>query len=176
MAVVGAAAISLSFASTASAQVDTDFNYTLTGADPVLAEHYHNGCTLHATSNNNYQTRPITITVSGTYSMEDRYATGDASAAIISGSFNPASPATGCVLSIDDGPVSGPVSAGNYTLVLSTLGDGPGTYGIRLNGPAAVVATSPTPVPTLSEWAMILFGTILAGGAALYIQRRRLIA
>lgn len=31
----------------------------------------------------------------------------------------------------------------------------------------------PAPVPTLSEWAMILFGTILAGGAALYIQRRQ---
>ena len=35
---------------------------------------------------------------------------------------------------------------------------------------------APAPVPTLSEWAMILFGTILAGGAALYIQRRRLTA
>lgn len=32
------------------------------------------------------------------------------------------------------------------------------------------------PVPTMSEWAMILFGTILAGGAALYIQRRRMMA
>lgn len=32
---------------------------------------------------------------------------------------------------------------------------------------------SPNPVPTMSEWAMILFGTILAGGTALYIQRRR---
>ncbi|WP_428151500.1 IPTL-CTERM sorting domain-containing protein [Brevundimonas sp.] len=30
------------------------------------------------------------------------------------------------------------------------------------------------PVPTLSEWAMILFGTLLAGGAALYIQRRQM--
>lgn len=30
------------------------------------------------------------------------------------------------------------------------------------------------PVPTLSEWAMILFGTILAGGAALYTERRKL--
>lgn len=29
------------------------------------------------------------------------------------------------------------------------------------------------PVPTLSEWAMILFGAVLAGGAALLIQRRR---
>lgn len=32
---------------------------------------------------------------------------------------------------------------------------------------------APEPVPTLSEWAMILFGTILAGGAALCIERRR---
>lgn len=30
------------------------------------------------------------------------------------------------------------------------------------------------PVPTLSEWAMILFGVVLAGAAALIIQRRRL--
>lgn len=29
-------------------------------------------------------------------------------------------------------------------------------------------------VPTLSEWAMILFGLVLAGGAALVIQRRRM--
>lgn len=31
----------------------------------------------------------------------------------------------------------------------------------------------PTPVPTLSEWAMILLGIVLAGGAALTIKRRR---
>ena len=36
----------------------------------------------------------------------------------------------------------------------------------------AVVAT----VPTMSEWAMILFGLILAGGAALYVQRRQFAA
>lgn len=30
------------------------------------------------------------------------------------------------------------------------------------------------PVPTMSEWAMIILGTMMAGGAALYIQRRRL--
>ncbi len=35
------------------------------------------------------------------------------------------------------------------------------------------VAT-PIPVPTLSEWAMILLGLVLAGGAALYIQRRQM--
>jgi len=29
-------------------------------------------------------------------------------------------------------------------------------------------------VPTLSEWALILFCLILAGGAALYVQRRQM--
>lgn len=31
------------------------------------------------------------------------------------------------------------------------------------------------PIPTLSEWAMILFGMLLAGGAALMLQRRRIL-
>ncbi|MGO4410335.1 MULTISPECIES: DUF11 domain-containing protein [unclassified Brevundimonas] len=35
------------------------------------------------------------------------------------------------------------------------------------------VAAPPAPVPTLTEWAMILFGLVLAGGAALHLQRRR---
>lgn len=32
---------------------------------------------------------------------------------------------------------------------------------------------TPAPVPTMTEWVMILFAMMLAGGAALYIQRRR---
>lgn len=42
--------------------------------------------------------------------------------------------------------------------------------GIRVNFAPAVITT----VPTLSEWAMILFGVMLAGGAAVLVQRRRL--
>ncbi|MBB5746873.1 IPTL-CTERM sorting domain-containing protein [Brevundimonas variabilis] len=38
------------------------------------------------------------------------------------------------------------------------------------------VAAPPASVPTLSEWAMILMGLTLAGGAALYIQRRHMAA
>lgn len=34
------------------------------------------------------------------------------------------------------------------------------------------LTTPPEPVPTLSEWAMILLGLMLAGGAALHLQRR----
>lgn len=37
---------------------------------------------------------------------------------------------------------------------------------------AAAIAP-PAPVPTISEWALILLGVMLAGGAALMIQRRR---
>lgn len=36
-----------------------------------------------------------------------------------------------------------------------------------------VSAVAPAAVPTMSEWAMILLGVLLAGGAALTIQRRR---
>ena len=39
-----------------------------------------------------------------------------------------------------------------------------------------LTAPAPAPVPTLSEWAMILLGLMLAGGAAIQIQRRRLMA
>lgn len=35
------------------------------------------------------------------------------------------------------------------------------------------VAAAPASIPTMSEWAMILLGVLLAGGAALMIQRRR---
>ncbi|WP_426038326.1 IPTL-CTERM sorting domain-containing protein [Brevundimonas sp. DC300-4] len=46
-----------------------------------------------------------------------------------------------------------------------------------LDTPRELVLTrgvAPAPIPTLSEWAMILLGIVLAGGAALYIQGRRL--
>ncbi|WP_426040883.1 IPTL-CTERM sorting domain-containing protein [Brevundimonas sp. TWP2-3-4b1] len=53
---------------------------------------------------------------------------------------------------------------------------GTGWFGLNGNDFGVTVNFGPAPVPTLSEWAMILFGLILAGGAALYIQRRQLIA
>ena len=39
-----------------------------------------------------------------------------------------------------------------------------------------VSSTSPAPVPSLSEWAMIMFATLLAGAAALTLHRRRQVA
>lgn len=49
---------------------------------------------------------------------------------------------------------------------------GPGAYELILTRPTPVAAA----VPTMSEWAMILFGMLLACLAALYIQRRRMTA
>lgn len=34
-------------------------------------------------------------------------------------------------------------------------------------------AAAPAPVPTLDQWAMIILAALLAGGAALYLERRR---
>lgn len=42
--------------------------------------------------------------------------------------------------------------------------------------PTTFAVSAPAAVPTLSEWAMILFGLLLAGGAVVMIQRRRLTA
>lgn len=43
----------------------------------------------------------------------------------------------------------------------------------RVGEGTSFLVPAPAPVPTLSEWAMILLGVMLAGGAALTIQRRR---
>lgn len=47
--------------------------------------------------------------------------------------------------------------------------------GVRAgHGVVTITYTNPATIPTMSEWAMILFGLLLAGGAAVMIQRRRL--
>ncbi|MFC5345231.1 IPTL-CTERM sorting domain-containing protein [Brevundimonas staleyi] len=48
--------------------------------------------------------------------------------------------------------------------------------GAESNVAPVVTVAAVHPVPTLSEWALILLGLTLAGGAALAIQRRRLTA
>ncbi len=64
---------------------------------------------------------------------------------------------------------------GSYTITTTTTACGVGAP----PPPTVDVVTlsePPTIVPTLTEWALILFGLILAGGAALYIQRRHMAA
>lgn len=43
----------------------------------------------------------------------------------------------------------------------------------RATDTLTVAGVAPAPVPTLTEWAMILLGVLLAGGAVLQLERRR---
>jgi hypothetical protein len=63
------------------------------------------------------------------------------------------------------------VTATDEVRVHFQTADGSGT--VLVDDVSVVLSTPPAPVPTLSEWALILFGLILAGGAALYIHRRQ---
>ena len=62
-----------------------------------------------------------------------------------------------------------PTASGPYSFTVRSTATG-GALGNRTYSGTAV---APAPIPTLSEWAMILFGMILAGGAALFVQRRQ---
>lgn len=66
------------------------------------------------------------------------------------------------------------VGYGNYTITTTTTACAAGAPPAPTSN--VVTVAVPVPVPTLSEWAMILFGLVLAGGAALYVQRRRMVA
>ncbi len=96
------------------------------------------------------------------------------------------SPGNGIVIS-GSGVTTDPVGGGS---------EGSGYFGFRTAAPAAITslaisqstggsgtllqvcfddnaAVAPTAIPTLSEWAMILLASLLAGGAALTLYRRR---
>jgi len=48
-------------------------------------------------------------------------------------------------------------------------------YSVSVTNAAGAPAPAPAAIPTMTEWAIILFGMVLAGGAALYLQRRRML-
>lgn len=77
------------------------------------------------------------------------------------------------VVTIDSTRVATSSTAATYTAsAFRTSTNGGATIDSPSPLPSYTIEV-PAPVPTLSEWAMMLFGTILAGGAALVIQRRR---
>lgn len=161
----------LSVPTFAQAQV---FNYTISNTDPAMNAMYGNGapCVLDSTDLRNYKTVSVTVTTAGTYTIEDD-AVQDAAAAIYS-TFDPAQPLSGCLASMDNSRTVN-LTPGNYTLVLTKWSDVWGAFRVSVTGPAPLVyaGSTPAPVPTLSEWAMILLGMILVGGAALHLHRRQ---
>lgn len=156
------------------AQVISTIPITPSNTDPTMTSVFLNGqpCNIGSGAAHHYKSVEITVSAAGSYNMGD-LASVDGGYAIYSGVLNPADLAQNCVASVDTGH-NWTLAAGTYTLV-----GGPwsaaldGTYELRFNGPGTVALVAPAAVPTMSEWAMILFGTILAGAAALFIHRRR---
>lgn len=120
---------------------------------------------------------PLTVTyapVIGALSPNGGDLKGGDAVVITGANFNGATSVT------FDGVSAGFTVDSNTQITVTTP---PGAKGARnvvvtaLGGVNANTATSvfyyAEPVPTLSEWAMILMGVVLAGMAALFIQRRR---
>lgn len=61
---------------------------------------------------------------------------------------------------------------GTYSVNLRTAQSSGTAVDTPATAPTYSFGSAPTPVPTMTEWAMILFGAILAGGAAIFVQRR----
>lgn len=61
---------------------------------------------------------------------------------------------------------------GTYSATLRTAQSSGTAVDTPATAPTYSFGSAPAPVPTMTEWAMILFGAVLAGGAALFIQRR----
>lgn len=167
------AVLSMAMTGASAAQV---YDYTITAAEPLANIRYGDGepCAIGAAPQG-YVTVPVTVTTGGVYTLTDSGGNNfgaDGGAAIYS-AFNPAAPGTDCLGSVD-GSQTVTLAPGAYTLVLANWQSSDyKAFQLTVTGPAPLASSTPTSVPTLSEWALILFGTILAGGAALYIQRRR---
>ncbi|MFC5346089.1 IPTL-CTERM sorting domain-containing protein [Brevundimonas staleyi] len=79
-------------------------------------------------------------------------------------------PASAGVCTVAGATVS--LTGGGTCTVVASQSAGGGFAATQAEQSFAVAA--PAPVPTMTEWAMILFGTILAGAAALMVTRQRL--
>lgn len=183
-----ASAALASCALVAQAQVTTDVKYNLALSDSVFNGGFRSGqpCNFDtSTAGNRYRTITIRVTAAGTYNFFDEgydletfYK--DGTLGVYSGAFNPASPSSTCVGTVDDDQDLN-LDPGTYTLVLSSYNgpdvdpeesDIPGQFWYKINGPASVVLPTPTvaAVPTLAEWSLMLLSL---GAAGLGMRRLR---
>lgn len=70
-------------------------------------------------------------------------------------------------------PGTAPGSTISNTAFLSSATADPNPGNNFATDTNTVVAVPPAAVPTMTEWAMILFAALLAGGAGLHLERRR---
>lgn len=187
------AALSLSWTAVASAQtiVQNVGDTSLSGANPGLGQSFTATLTGTVTQ---IQVRPrstATVTMRF-YNGAGSGTTGSVGTPASSQTVNlvdTGSDTSGFQTIVLDTPL--PVTAGQqYAFAISvplvsfagssTNSYAPGSRLFAYNSPLTddlvftVTEVAAVPVPTMSEWAMILLGMMLAGGAALFIQRRRL--
>jgi hypothetical protein len=137
--------------SASAAGVSTEFRPTVSASDPTFQKWAGDGCpgSVDTSWNLHYAMYRLDVSDPGAYSYRDvgylddsdTYGTIDIEIGVYDlGAFNPASPGSGCLATIDDtGTVTFP-SAGSYTLVVTTNDDDPGTGGgiFTLDGPGAI--------------------------------------
>lgn len=179
-AAVLAASLS-AMAGNSSAQVVSNLTFDIDGSEPDTVSVYFfdssGNCSSTGDSAKPIDVKQIVVSATGLYTVTTSGPDGQY-ALYPSGQFDPANPAMNCDSSIDS-TITVNLAAGNYTLIGGPQsGTAPGLYTVVFDGVGTVTefVAPPAAVPTLSEWAMILFGTLLAGLGGLYIQRRRLAA
>jgi hypothetical protein len=123
----------------------TTFSGTLTLSDPV----YPYGrpdtptCSIQIDdllpNKYHFQTRQISVSVTGTYNYLDLFDTIDIEVAVFNGPFDPNNPLTNCMTSMDDAETI-TLEAGKTYLLAITSWDMPnvGSYAFRLTGPGDV--------------------------------------
>ena len=124
-----------------------------------------------------YRRFPIHVTAAGAYTMDLTFPAGNPSFYLYEGTFSPSDGATNCVQA-DNGAPKQIVFALNpgtdYFVVVidDTFAQDSGAFTVTINGPGDILAGL-EPVPTLSQWGMIILSTLLALGAIVAIRRRQ---
>lgn len=134
-------------------------------------------CTGQGAAPVTYRSFPVHVTQSGVYTMDLTYPAGNASFYLFEGSFNPAAAFPTCVQADNSAPeqIVFNLNVGtDYFVVVfdDALAQDTGAFSLVINGPGNIL-TGLSPIPTLSEWGVIILSTLLALGAIVTIRRRQ---
>ena len=124
-----------------------------------------------------YRRLPIHVTAAGAYTLNLTSNTGNASFYLYENSFSPSDGATNCVQADNAAPkqIVFALNPGtDYFVVVidDSFAQDTATFSVAISGPGDILAGL-EPVPTLSQWGMIILSTLLALGAIVTIRRRQ---
>ena len=124
-----------------------------------------------------YRVYPLTVSVTGSYTFDLSYPSGNASFYLYEGSFDPANGTAHCVQAANVAPkqlvfTASAANAYNLVVVDDTLGQTSGSFSVNISGPGNISQSNGEqlePVPTLSP----ALGGLLSLCLALIGMRRR---